>query len=394
VIQSVSDADTKVGASFFENNRHIGGSELSSYNIIAANNYKNSTSLINLNYISNDSTIATDCSLSNLSNLTESLVCNCDGAGACSVEVTGLVGYSGPVSFDYTVSNSSLSLASNISTVSFNLNYIGASPYESWIKVPANAGGYSLAEFYVMKYEAKAWDDSTVNGSIDGGELHNDNVNSPALGSHTPVSVEVSLPWASISANDSATKCEALGAKYHLISNEEWMAIARDIENVPANWTTGTVGSGYLICGNSGKTTCGYDGADPEAGATRDARAKLLLSNGKEIFDFSANVAEWVDWDKDTVGFQATSASCSGTVFTQLPSIPGGCGLSDGQYNTSNGTYTSSEEVGKMYTGSGTPALRGGIWVAGQSSGVFNIVIGNSVTYTSASAGFRCVYRP
>jgi len=41
-------------------------------------------------------------------------------------------------------------------------------------------------------------------------------------------------------------------AGYHLITNWEWMAIARDIEQVPENWTGGAVGSGMIKRGNVG----------------------------------------------------------------------------------------------------------------------------------------------
>ncbi|MDD4358558.1 MAG: hypothetical protein PHY30_01945, partial [Candidatus Pacebacteria bacterium] len=61
----------------------------------------------------------------------------------------------------------------------------------------------------------------------------------------------------------------------------EWMALARDIEQVASNWTGGAVDSGVIKKGNVGSTTGGYDGDNPEVGVTNNF-AKLKLSNGEE----------------------------------------------------------------------------------------------------------------
>ena len=57
--------------------------------------------LITLNYIDFDSDLATSCTLSNLSELTETIDCSCDEFGICTVGVTGAS--IGLASFDYTV---------------------------------------------------------------------------------------------------------------------------------------------------------------------------------------------------------------------------------------------------------------------------------------------------
>lgn len=59
------------------------------------------------------------------------------------------------------------------------------------------------------------------------------------------------LPWASMTIDDSQDNCEALGSKYDLISNPEWITIAREIENNSVNWSSGVVGTGRIPVGHS-----------------------------------------------------------------------------------------------------------------------------------------------
>ncbi|MFT6633400.1 MAG: sulfatase activating formylglycine-generating enzyme [Bacteriovoracaceae bacterium] len=359
-----------------------------SASLTPSNGYREIETIITLSYTDADSDQATGCSISGLSNLTESTACACS-SGTCTVGVIGIASYTGAVSFNYTVTANSAT--SNQSGVNFTLNAIGASSTDEWVRIPANAGGMGLSEFYVMKYEAKAWNDGNTNSTIDGGEVDTDGTG-VATGSNVPVSIADNQPWRSIDANDSAAECESLGANYHLISNPEWMAIARDIENVNANWTGGTVGTGCLFRGNSGDTTCGYNSAtDPDSGTGRDARAKHSLSTGQEIFDISGNVWEWTDWDAATVGFQIGPTTC--TTSAELPSVACGA-LADADYNTNNGGYTRTEGVGYYFGGSGGAALRGGSWDNSTLAGAFTLYLFDSPTITLTDIGFRCVFRP
>jgi hypothetical protein len=104
---------------------------------------------------------------------------------------------------------------------------------------------------------------------------------------------------------------------YALISNPEWMTIARNVENVSANWTDGSVGSGCLMRANVGGTyACtggdsGYNGSNPDFGSGRSdsGTASLTLDNGEEIWDLSGNVLEWVDWDMTSTLVVVTPAN-------------------------------------------------------------------------------------
>lgn len=267
---------------------------------------------------------------------------------------------------------------------------------EEWIQVPANAGGMGLASFYVMKHEAKGWRDTNSDGLIDtsselftsvGGTDSNYDIT-------TPVSVAQNKAWFSIPPLRASAACASRGENYDLISNEEWIAIARDVEGVDANWTGGSVGSGCLFNGNSAHSTCGYGTQLGETGVDKNVRGIHTLSNAETIYDMAANFEEFVDWDKDTPGFQTAPTTCSQT-YTELPSV--NCAeFSDTQINTLNGTYTTSQGVGifygNNYNSDGT-AIRGGYWSSMSYAGIYALNFVNG-TYGGNMRGFRCVYRP
>lgn len=239
-------------------------------------------------------------------------------------------------------------------------------------------------DFCVMKYEAKN----------SGGNA---------------VSIDTGAPWVSINQINAKAECQSLGANYDLISNPEWMAIARNVENVASNWTNGAVGDGCLKRGNvGGANACtggdsGYNGSDPESGVGRNALASLTLDNGEVIWDLSGNVWEWVDWTLggalSTNMTQAQKASQGGTqvaawieytVVDEFPAnSPATAILPD------NPSFNANEGMGKYYAGTtGGAALRGGFWYNGASAGTFALYLNNSSSHTNTAFGFRCVFRP
>lgn len=87
--------------------------------------------IITLSYTDLDSDLATNCSISNLNNITETSTCSCDGGGVCTVGVTGISNYYGVASFKYTVTANSAT--SNTSTANLNINNVDDSPVVSGI---------------------------------------------------------------------------------------------------------------------------------------------------------------------------------------------------------------------------------------------------------------------
>ncbi len=276
-----------------------------------------------------------------------------------------------------------------------NIAYTGSCP-RGYILVPANPTVYAYNDFCVMKYEAK-----------------ND-------GNGNAVSMAEETPWVSINQVEAKAACKNLNTlnrvtnKYDLISNPEWMAIARNVENIDTNWTNGTVGDGCIKIGNVGETNpciggdSGYNGSDPDFGTSRsdNGTAQLTLSNNEVIWDISGNVNEWVDWtlggpltsnlnQKDRPYIKADGSTQDDwrelsaiNIFTQIAPKT--------SILPSNPVFSSNHGIGKYYaaTSSGGAALRGGRWTYGNKAGAFslNFSLTNGAAYDYI--GFRCVSRP
>jgi len=149
-------------------------------------------------------------------------------------------------------------------------------------------------DFCVMTYEAK----SSNGGNNDG----------------IAVSKPGDFPWRIGNGDPESyhNKCRDLGENYHLLTNYEYMTIARDIEEQKENWSGGAVGGGYVFVGNSegkvGKALAAssdnannYYGIDKTKAGYQKYRRNHLLSSGKYIWDIIGNVAEAVNFGNNTV---------------------------------------------------------------------------------------------
>jgi hypothetical protein len=126
---------------------------------------------------------------------------------------------------------------------------------------------------------------------------------------------------------------------YHLITNNEWMTIARNIEATQSNWSWNAVGNWFIYNGRSDDTTmwCVWSGWISDIlGWTRaeqtwtecsekrndwKSRNILILSNWEEIWDLSGNVwehvnkANTIDWTNHNFWFTKITWSSSWTSF-------------------------------------------------------------------------------
>jgi len=224
---------------------------------------------------------------------------------------------------------------------------------------------YGKTYFLVMQYQARN------NGGV-------------------PQSTGDGLPWTSISQLDAIQKSKDAG--YHLITNWEWMAIARDIEQVPENWTGGAVGSGVIKKGNAGNVTGSYNGADPETGILNDL-AKLKLSNGEEIYHFSGNVWEWVNAEISLANLPSQATWTTYNTANASPSTYYNAYLPKSEI-APLGSYTDSYAGGAIYYGTNTnnprAFLRGGGWGNSSNAGVFAVDLLYAPESTYTSFGFRC----
>jgi len=96
-----------------------------------------------------------------------------------------------------------------------------------------------------------------------------------------------------------------------MLSNPEWMTIARDVEQVDENWSSGTKGVGVLARGHSDNLPnyaleASADDNDPYY-LTGNSSADLpnygweqrrthILSNGEKVWDMSGNLYDNVDF--------------------------------------------------------------------------------------------------
>jgi len=240
---------------------------------------------------------------------------------------------------------------------------------ENYIFVPANAT-YGTNAFCVMKYEAKN------------------------VGGIATSQADIT-PWVNINQTAAIAECAKTGG--HLITNNEWMTIARNVEAQPANWTGNAVGNGILKRGNVGITDAASYGAGTAAnfGTDRDTKAQLVLSNGETIWDLSGNVWEWTN---DTIqGKDQPTGSSTGFAWREFNALTTYGTLSYDKVRPANSAYISTYGAGKIYsdgTVSNTTTyafLRGGSWYNGATAGAFTLSLSYAPGISYYGVGFRCV---
>lgn len=245
-------------------------------------------------------------------------------------------------------------------------------------------------------------------------------------GSDNAISQAAGNPYVSIAAddgvaandNDAFEKCANMSESgytgtFALISNPEWMTIARDLENVPSNWSGTVVGTGHIPRGHTDNSPANalpvtnpldpYDGTGNNSGETEglgwEQKRTHTLSNGSVIWDFSGNVLEWVDWSASDSVYSAAPTGCvdgeASSGWNHFDEVITGC--SDGSdiddvYPA--GGYTMNQSFGAWYGGDGGAAYRGGFWSYSTQAGAFTLLLNSPPSDSSIVLGFRCVYRP
>jgi prepilin-type N-terminal cleavage/methylation domain-containing protein len=245
-----------------------------------------------------------------------------------------------------------------------------------YIKVPGNSL-YGTNDFCVMKYEAK-----TGSGTV------------------AATTQAAGAPQVSITQANAITACSLNGPGYGLISNSEWMTIARNIEGQPTNWTGGSVGSGGLWRGHSDGSpfsalAASTNDNDGYFGTGNDnpsiERRTHTLSNGEVIWDLSGNVWEW---NSDQI-LGRDKPQSSSNEFTSINSYGV---LSYDLVRPSNSNWSSIQNMGQYVSGTVTGTttfafIRSGRWASTSNAGVFTLDLVVTPGNTSSNLGFRCVVR-
>jgi prepilin-type N-terminal cleavage/methylation domain-containing protein len=274
-----------------------------------------------------------------------------------------------------------------------------------YIRVPGNSL-YQTKDFCVMKYEAKAVSTSAptvglTSPNTGSNTIANNTTATTAANGRVIASVASGYPIANINQTTAASYCNTAGAS--LITNAEWMTIARNIEAQSVNWTGGAVGNGGLWRGHSDNNPSGALAAstddDPYFGTNNSGtsieRRTHTLSNGEVIWDMSGNVWEWTS---DTIQGQDKPNNSSGNLLQQWTAISSFGTLSYDLTRPSNPVWNSDQNMGQYYAGTvtGTTAfafLRGGRWNSTTGAGVFTLRLLDTPPNTLNNIGFRCVLR-
>jgi len=198
-----------------------------------------------------------------------------------------------------------------------------------------------------------------------------------------------------------------------MITNNQWMTIARNIEAQSTNWSGGTVGSGHLSRGWTAASwsdgfsntapapttglSCLYNTAADTCGTTGDHKLKRthILSNNETIWDFSGNVWTWVDEltadPCDQPGNACDFAPEAGDWIEWTLVTNYGVYRYD-QLRPSNPSWNSTNSIGRLWRGNRTNRVwrRGGSWSYGSIAGVFTLYLSRSATDMYTYVGFRC----
>jgi hypothetical protein len=198
-----------------------------------------------------------------------------------------------------------------------------------------------------------------------------------------------------------------------LITNAEWQTLARNIELVAVNWSSGTIGSGSLNRGHSDNAPPSSLAADVSdfnacsgtgqtcSNITWDSQRRThVLSTGQVIWDFAGNVMEWV---KDTNSIKFGADANMSQVTATSHKIIGTIGLIKGTAKFLFGSSRdyiglNSGEYGGLGYGwlnySGGGINRGGSWMYGVDAGFFTVYLYNATSDSFPDVGFRCAYHP
>jgi formylglycine-generating enzyme required for sulfatase activity len=274
---------------------------------------------------------------------------------------------------------------------------------ENWILVPGDSL-YGTQDFLAMKYEAKAWNTSTNEVVTDGGfSIGNSWAGGTGQTTYRAKSTPDGRPWVRIAQSDAnydaIQACQDAwqqaglpSGSTHLITNNEWMTIARNAEAQNSNWTNNEVGNGALFRGNS-NSAASLDGSDPLTGINTRT---LNLSNGAVIWDLAGNVWQWTD---NTILGQNKPESGNASAYVEWTAISDFGTLSYNLTRPLGSTYNSVQGVGQYYMGPRTnnteyAFLRGGGWTNSTAAGAFTLNLNGVPANQGTTIGFRCTSDP
>ena len=284
-------------------------------------------------------------------------------------------------------------------------------------KTSCPVGFILVSNFCVMKYDAKCSNpdpkcvtqEGVYNNSLPGCACQN---------TFKVVSTPNGTPITYIPEDDGtkvSAKSYCKNAGWHLITNNEWMAIAKDVAKVPANWCN----KDGTDCGNPpgslGKILAnGHNDSSPnralEAGPDNDPtfgtlpnpqKRTLTLPNGQIIWDFAGNVWQWIDITVARKDEPRTIVPGFGNprwTWGEFQTVP-----QNKDYSAPDPTWNSTNGIGRIYHFNSTSDtdttlytfIRAGNWRHGYDSGAFTVHMQPVPDKKGIDdVGFRCVTSP
>lgn len=306
-----------------------------------------------------------------------------------------------------------------------------------WVEVPGDSGTYGTSNFLVMKYEPKCATTSDLTTGLTSPDTGYNTYNysttaCTAANNRAVVSVASGYPIANINQTEAASGCSAItlgSTSAHLISNTEWMTIARNAEAQTANWSGGSVGSGYLFAGHNdnqparalrasttdtGNNACAYtDSAgtteapascptnttNNTSGTAGNQKRVMRLSNGSYVWDIAGNVDEW-NSNTITAANQPDVTGQNGLAFREFTALTGYGNLSYDLLRPFNDAFNSSYGMGRIYHNSNSIVttsnafIRGGYFSDAVNSGVYTLLLHSTTSTRNYNIGFRCASDP
>lgn len=275
---------------------------------------------------------------------------------------------------------------------------------EGFVAVPGNAE-FHPEWFCVAQYEMTYEDADTPNSTAGGTDW-----NTVAYEEWKEiVSMAGKYPIADITQQAAINACASIWDGYHLITNDQWMTIARNIEANEKNWSWRSITDGLIYNWVSWDSTrwCNRTGwnteprayatlTGPWADETCNSRRSHALSNGQLIWDFAGNVYEQVNKanNKDGVNHWLDQTTIAGSTNNSGWDDDGIYDLEDME------KYGAATFVG-VANGVGNVTRAGWVsnnvfyrWAAAshvQNTGIYTIMLWFSSANFNRDVGFRCV---
>ena len=345
----------------------------------------------------------TSCEVSDIHNLSE-VTCSCDTDSNCSVSIKATSGVTGEASYHLRLRNE-IGLWSNTASVH--------------LLIRVDSTGFKCPIGFVLVLENKEF--STNKFCLQAAEARVDQGLDAVDYEELPTRVNALAAYEHCNNLNLDTSVE--GYRFGLISNPEWMTIARSIEGTAGNWSgiaglPVEAGNGIIARGHADQTPSSPIGmksldSDPfsntESPVTHSLQLQRthLLASGHTVWDFAGNLSEWVDWDHiddELTAYPREANNYQAHNWTSYLNLPmgDGVGLSFRELGSVNSILQNeSYLLGHFFSTSSNLSkkilLRGGSYNDGFAAGIYaanlhykkSAIVENDV----GAGGVRCVLR-